>query len=133
MRSILLIMATALLFTLPNIHFAQAPNLGAATGFAIFTGEGAFINAGTANITGDAGTANVNGLTGLTQAEVSGQIHVGDTEATQAATATNTAYTNLASRTCDSVIGVGLGNGQVLTPKTYCIGALSTLNGDLTL
>ena len=133
MKSILLCMATAFFFTLPNIHFAQAPNLGAATGFAIFKGAGAFTNAGTANITGDAGTANVNGLTGLTQAEVTGQIHVGDTKATQAATATNTAYTNLASRTCDSVIRVGLGNGQVLTPKTYCIGALSTLNGDLTL
>ncbi len=133
MKSILHALATALLFILPNVLFAQPPNLGAATGFAIFTGAGTFTSVGTANITGDAGTASVNGLTGLTLAEVTGQIHVGDTEATQAATATNTAYADLDSRTCDSVIGVGLGNGQLLTPKTYCIGSAATLNGDLTL
>src|ERR1019366_7546166 len=43
------------------------------------------------------------------------------------------AYSYLFGLTCDSVIGVTLGNNQVLRPNVYCIGAATTLNADLIL
>ncbi|MEO7310640.1 MAG: ice-binding family protein [Chitinophagaceae bacterium] len=133
MKSPLLILATALVLSSPNASFAQAPNLGAATGFAVFTGVGAFVNVGATTITGDAGTGSVAALTGLAPAAVIGNIHVADATTVQAALAVNAAYASMLALACDSTIGVTLGNNQVLPPKIYCLGGSSTLTGDLIL
>jgi hypothetical protein len=111
---------------------APAPTLGAAADFAVFTGVGAFNNDGLTEITGDIGT-NVGGVTGFPPGIVNGDIHVENTESSDAATATMNAYGELATYTCGQVIGTTLGNGQVLTPDIYCLGAASTINGVLTL
>ncbi len=117
----------------PYIIFAQLPpNLGAAGSFAVFTSAGAFANAGNTVITGDIGT-NVGAFSGFPPGIVIGNIHVADSVSAQAATDLAIAYGYLSSLTCDSVIGVGLGGGQILTPKIYCTGAATTLNGDLIL
>ncbi|MES2779731.1 MAG: ice-binding family protein [Bacteroidota bacterium] len=121
-----------LMITLPKIHFGQAPALGRVATFALFTSGGAFTNTGPSVITGDIGT-NVGALTGFPPGSVTGTIHVADSVTALAATNLGTAYTSLNTLTCDSTIGATMGNGQILTPKVYCITTLATINGNLTL
>lgn len=58
---------------------------------------------------------------------------MGDATSAQAARDVGIAYSYLNGLVCDSTIETPLGNGQVLTPKVYCLLAASTLTGDLTL
>ncbi len=117
-----------------NISLGQsAPTLGTASGFALFTATGAFSNTGAAtNVTGDVGT-NVGAFTAFPPGTLVGTKHVADPASATAATDVDAAYSYLFGLTCGSVIGVTLGNNQILTPNVYCIGAASTLNGDLIL
>ncbi|MCY7351044.1 MAG: DUF3494 domain-containing protein [Cytophagaceae bacterium] len=132
-REFLLILTAVTLFAFPTVSFGQAPNLGTAADFAVFTAVGAFANVGATNITGgDIGT-NAGAFTGFPPGTVIGQIHVADPASAQAAIDVNTAYTSLSGVTCGPVLGTTLGNNQVLTPNVYCLGAASTLNGNLTL
>jgi len=55
-NKLLLFIAIVILLSFPVINFAQAPNLGAASSFAVFTAVGAITNSETTNITGDIGT-----------------------------------------------------------------------------
>jgi hypothetical protein len=120
------------LITLYNVN-AQSPNLGSASGFALFTAIGAFTNVGDTTYTsGDVGT-NMGAFVGFPQGTLVGQIYVADSVSAIAATDVETAYSYLSGLTCDSVIGTILGNGQSLTSNVYCLGAASTLNGSLTL
>jgi hypothetical protein len=122
----------ASLCTISNYTLAQAPDLGAASSFAVFTGAGAFTNDGASLITGDIGT-DVGAFTGFPPGVVIGDIHVADAESAAAAIAVTDAYADLAGLTCGQVIGTTLGNDQILTPDIYCLGAASNLNGDLIL
>ena len=135
MRNLLPIRLTSFILFLilfPHINFGQAPNLGAASSFALFTGAGAFSNDGATVVTGNIGT-NVGAFTGFPPGIVIGQTHVADAASGQAAASVNTAYGFLSGVTCGQVIGTTLGNGQILTPNVYCLGAASVLNGDLIL
>jgi hypothetical protein len=132
MKKTLLHIIAVTLLAFPSVSFAQAPNLGTCSSFALFTAVGAFNNVGATVITGNAGT-NAGAFTGFPLGIVLGQIHVADAVSAQAAIDVATAYGDLNSVTCDSVIGTTLGNGQVLPPHTYCLGAASTLNGILIL
>jgi hypothetical protein len=120
---------TFLLF--PGLSFAQAPALGTAASFALFTAEGAFGSVGATRITGDIGT-NSGGLTGLDEAIVVGQSQVENDASAQVAADVRAAYGMLSAATCGAVLDISLG-GQTLTPNTYCTGAAATLNGVLTL
>lgn len=110
----------------------QAPNLGTASAFALFTAAGAFTNNGASVVTGEIGT-NIGALTGFPPGIIIGQIYVQDATTAQVATDVHSAYTSLSGSTCSTTIGVTLGNDQLLTPGIYCAGAASTLNGTLTL
>lgn len=122
----------AILLLFPFISFAQAPDLGTTSNFALFTAVGAFSNTGATFVTGDIGT-NVGAFTGFPPGTVIGQTHVADPASVQAAIDVDVAYSDLSARTCGAVIGTTLGNNQVLSPNVYCLGAASTLNGDLVL
>jgi len=111
---------------------AQIVDLGASAPFAVFTAVGAFSNDGASVVTGDIGT-NVGAFTGFPPGVVIGDIHVADTISAQAATDVDIAYSFLAGLTCGQVIGTTLGNGQILVPDIYCLGAASVLEGDLYL
>lgn len=126
------IAAVILLFmSLPG--YGQAPNLGAASDFAVFTAAGAFNVAGASTlVTGDVGT-DVGAFTGFPPGVLVGQIHVADAVSAAAATDVATAYGSLSAVTCGQVISSTLGNGQTLLPDVYCTGAASTVNGDLIL
>ena len=132
LQFIFIVIVVTLLSFSPKINFGQAPDLGTASGFALFTAAGAFDNLGASSVTGDIGS-NSYSVTGFPPGVVTGTIHnPPDAALAQAAIDVNTAYTYL-STLGGSVIGVLLGNGQVLTPGVYNTGAASTLNGNLTL
>jgi len=134
-RNSLLILTSFILFCFPNENFAQAPNLGVTSSFALFTAAGALNNvSGASYITGNIGSFDVqpSGFPG--SGTVTGTIYnVSDPLLTQAKDDVASAYSQLLNLTCDSTIGTTLGNDQVLFPKVYCLGAASSLNGNLTL
>jgi hypothetical protein len=125
----LLLLFNFLLF--PGLAEAQAPALGTAASFVLFTADGAFNNVGVTRITGDIGT-DVGSVTGIDQAGLVGQSQVENPASVQAATDVRAAYAMLSAATCGAVLDITLG-GQTLTPSTYCTGAAATLDGVLTL
>jgi hypothetical protein len=129
---LLLLIIAGILLLIPKLDFGQAPTLGTTSGFALFTAVGAFSNDGASYVTGDIGT-NVGEFTGFPPGTVVGEIHVADPVSVQAAIDVDVAYSALFATTCDVVIGTTLGNGQVLSPNVYCLGAASFLTGDLIL
>ncbi len=125
--------AAVSLLLIPNVNYGQAPDLGTTSTFALFTAVGAFNNIGeSTTVTGDVGT-NVGAFNAFPPGILVGQKHVVNSASAQAATDVDVAYSQISSVTCGTVIGTTLGSGQVLTPDVYCLGAASTLNGDLIL
>lgn len=134
MKKSTLFTAIVSLFLLSGHIFAQ-PNILGLGDFALFTATGAFEVTGNATVVdGDVGT-NAGAYAAFPPGTLNGTAHLpGSTEAADAATDVMDLYTELDTWPggC-TVLGVGLGNGQVLTPGVYCIGAATTLNGNLTL
>ncbi len=120
------------LVSLPYINSAQAPALGTAANFGLFTITGALQNTGPSYVTGNVGT-NAGAYTGFATATVTGQVHLVDPETAQAAADVEAMYNYMSGLPCGASLGPTLGNNQVLTPNTYCIGAASTIEGDLIL
>lgn len=117
----------------PMLDHAQAPDLGTASTFALFTSGGSFDNFGAAtNVTGDAGT-HAGAFNAFPTGTLTGTIHVVDPTSAQAAIDLNLAYLYLAGMACGNSIPATLGNDQILTPGVYCTGAASSLTGDLFL
>lgn len=65
------------LLLIPLLTFAQAPNLGASSSFALFSAAGSFTNDGATVVTGNIGT-NVGAFSGFPPGIVIGGIHVAD-------------------------------------------------------
>ena len=129
---LLLFILVTLHLSLSSVIFAQAPGLGAASSFALFTAAGALNNNGASSISGDVGSNTVS-TTGFPPGTIQGNIYNPPNGIlAQAATDVGTAYGYL-STLGGTVIGVLLGNAQTLTPGTYQTGAASTLNRNLTL
>ncbi len=129
-KLLLIILVTFLFFS--KVNFGQAPNLGAASGFALFTSIGAFGNIGATSVIKDIGT-NAGALTGFPPGTLVGQIHLADSTSAQVAIDVDAAYNYMNGIICDTIIGTSLGSSQVLGPKVYCITGASTLNGNLIL
>ena len=132
MRSnyLLIVTAVTMLLSFPKINFGQAPDLGVASTFVLFTASGAFNGDAATSIVGDIGT-NAGAFTppGL----LVGSVHVPpDPIGVLAATDIMTAYADLAGRTCGLVLATPFGN-QTLLPNIYCLGGASVLNGNLIL
>ncbi len=129
---LLLFILVALHLSLSSVIFAQAPALGAASGFALFTSTGALNNTGASSISGDVGS-NSAATTGFPPGIIHGNIYnPPNSLLAQAATDVGTAYGYL-STLGGTVIGVLLGSGQIVTPGIYQTGAASSLTGNLTL
>ena len=126
------------MFLLPNANFAQLPDLGAASGFAVFSADGAF-NLEIADIsvvTGDVGT-NVGAFFGFPPGTLIGQKHVADPATAAATPDVLAASTFLTQQPCGITLTTPLGGegpaGQLLTPNIYCLTTAAELNGNLTL
>ncbi|MCE7042811.1 ice-binding family protein [Dyadobacter sp. CY312] len=132
-RLLLLVLSMVTVVSFANVCGAQvAPDLGAASSYALFTNAGAFTSDGATVVTGDIGT-NAGAFTGFPVGVVIGETHVADLVSAQVALDVSAAYDELTPQSCDVVLGTTLGNGQVLTPNVYCLGGASTLNGNLIL
>jgi len=133
MKTLLInVLTIIVLFLLPNVNFGQAPDLGAASSFAVFTATGAFNNTGTTSVVGDVGT-NVGAFNAFPPGTVVGQIHVANSTSALAATDVLNAYAFMTSIPCGTTLGTPFGNGQVLYPDVYCTVAAAQLQGDLIL
>jgi len=118
-----------LLFCLHTV-LGQAPNLRTAGNFVFFTTTGAVSNAVASQITGNVGT-NAGALTGF--GSLVGVTDSVNAVSAQAAVDLLIAYTQLSLAIPTFFPAVLLGNGQVLHPGVYLIGAATTLNLGLTL
>ncbi|MBU2019508.1 MAG: DUF3494 domain-containing protein [Bacteroidetes bacterium] len=123
-------MFTAFLSFLPMAFLAQAPNLGTAANFVIFSASGAITNSGISQITGNVGTNN-GALTGF--GNVNGVMHNADGASAQAAADLLIAYNQLNAVVPSSFPASSLGNGQILLPGNHAITGASTINLDLFL
>ncbi|QMW06064.1 ice-binding family protein [Spirosoma foliorum] len=123
------------LFSLSAISFGQAPNLGTASSFALFTANGAFSNTGASMVVGDIGT-NAGAFGGFpSPGTVVGNIRLpASAEAAQAALDVVAAYNSLNTVVCNTTIIAELAS-QTLTPGVSCqpLTTANSLNGTLTL
>ena len=115
-----------------KLSFCQSPNLGACRTFAIFSAVGAIDNTGTTSIYGDVGT-NAGAFNGFPPGIIYGDTHIADSVSAQAAIDVDLIYTYFNALSCGSTLTTTLGNNQLLSPDTYCIGAASSLNDTLIL
>ncbi len=113
-----------------NESFGQAPNLGTAANFALFTSTGAVTNTGNSIITGNVGS-NSSVATGF--GNVNGQMHASDGVTAQAAADLLTAYNLIEGTTATFNHAPLLGNGDTLVAGVYAIAGNTALNGNLYL
>ncbi len=118
------------LFLLPGVVFAQAPALGSAANFVLFTSVGAVNNTGITHLTGNVGT-NTGSSTGF--GNVNGVMHDGDGGSGAAAASLLIAYNQLNIAVPTLFPAPLLGNGDTLLPGVYHISSAATLNGKLVL
>jgi hypothetical protein len=127
--SLNIVMAVLLLLA-PGINFAQAPNLGTAANFVLFSTNGAVSNTGISQLTGNVGTNNGSSTA---FGNVNGVMHDDDGASAQCAKDLLTAYNELNTTTATFFPSSLLGNGDTLVAGVYSIGAAATLNLHLTL
>lgn len=131
MKSLLLsCILTLMLFTYPDVNFGQAPNLGTAANFVLFSTDGAVSNTGISQLTGNVGT---NGGSSTAFGNVNGGMHDNDGTSAQCAADLLIAYNELNSATPTFFPAPLLGNGTTLNPGVYSISGAATLNLDLIL
>lgn len=111
----------------------QAPNLGAATNFVLFTTTGDVTNTAVTNITGDIGT-NTGAITGFgAPSIVNGMLHTQDGATAQAATDLQTAYQQLFNTTTTVAGHAPAFGNETVTDGVYGITGAGSVGGNLTL
>ncbi|MFZ4398922.1 MAG: ice-binding family protein [Bacteroidales bacterium] len=122
---------SVLLLLITNLIYAQAPPLGSAADYVVFTTVGAVGNTGISHITGNVGTNN-GGITGF--GNVNGVMtYTSDLKSAQAAADLLIAYNQLSSTVPAFFPASLLGNGDTLNAGVYSITGATTLNAQLTL
>ena len=118
------------LTTYPSTSFGQAPNLGSAADFVLFSTDGAVSNSGLSQITGNVGTNNGSSTA---FGNVNGVMHDGDGVSAQCAADLLIAYNQLNSAVPTLFPAPLLGNGATLNAGIYSISSAATLNLTLNL
>ncbi|MCA1639245.1 MAG: ice-binding family protein [Acidobacteria bacterium] len=110
-----------------------APNLGAATSFAVL-GSSTVTNTGPSVVIGDLGVSPGTAVTGFpVPGTVVGTIRTNDAVAIQARTDATAAFNNLVGQACNTNLsGTDLG-GLTLVAGVYCFDTSAQLTGTLTL
>lgn len=129
-KFLLIIVTTVILLSFPHVNFGQAPNLGSAASFVLFSTTGLVSSTGISDITGNVG-ANTGAVTGF--AGLHGIVYNADAVTAQTVTDLQSAYTQLNSNAATVFPGVLLGSGQILYAGVDSIAAATTLTSDLTL
>ncbi|MCW3124045.1 MAG: hypothetical protein JWQ38_3537 [Flavipsychrobacter sp.] len=123
-----------ILSILPIAGFAQAPILGTAAKFVLFTTNGAMTCSGTKylnHLTGDVGSNLPGSVTGF--GNVDGVMHVFDVATGAAAADVVSLYTQLGATIPTGTLASPFGGGLILAPGVYSIPTAATLTGDLIL
>ncbi|MGV3459943.1 MAG: ice-binding family protein [Flavobacterium sp.] len=115
---------------LPILGFSQAPTLGTAADFALFSSNGAVSSTGFSHITGHVGTANGSSTN---FGNVDGVMHDADGTAMAAKANLLITYNQLNAAIPTQFHAAILGNGETLTPGVYAIDESASINGTLTL
>lgn len=129
-RKLLFILASAGILSFPKIVFGQAPNLGTAANYALFTTAGAVGNTGVSHITGNIGT-NVGAITGF--GNIDGVVNNANASATLCAADLSTAYNQLNTTAATAAHAAILGNAEILTAGVYSIAAAGSAAATLSL
>jgi hypothetical protein len=131
MKKILFLFAsTVCLFFQPGFIYSQAPNLGSAAGFVLFSSNGAVTNSGISHLTGHVGT---NGGNSTAFGNVNGVMHDNDGASGICSTDLLAAYNQLNAIVPAFFPAPLLGNGQSLNAGVYSISGNASLNNTLTL
>jgi hypothetical protein len=127
-------LAAGVLMLMPTFTFAQAPPLGSAADFVIFSSVGAVTNVGTykylTHLTGNVGT---NSGSSTNFGNVNGSMHDGDGASLLCASDLLFAYNSLSAAIPDSTLGTVIGNGTSIKAGTYLMPGATSLNLGLTL
>jgi hypothetical protein len=129
-RTLKVILSGIALLAVPSVGFSQAPTLGTAANFALFSSNGAISNTGLSHLTGNVGTNNGSSTA---FGNVNGVMHDNDGASVASATDLLTAYNQLDATIPAFFPAPLLGNGQVLNAGVYSISGSATLDGTLTL
>jgi len=130
-KKLLYTLTAAILFLMPVVIFAQAPNLGTAANFVLFSTNGAVSNTGgLSHLTGNVGTNNGSSTA---FGNVDGVMHDQDSSSAKCSADLLIAYNLLNSTTATFFPAPLLGNGDTLIAGVYSISGAATLNLDLTL
>jgi len=122
--------ATAL-FLMPHVNFGQAPDLGTAVNFVLFSSNGAVSNSGISQLTGNVGT---NSGSSTAFGNVNGVMHDNDGASAQCAADLLIAYHMLDTTTATFFpTSPVFGGGDTLIAGVYYMGEAASLNLDLTL
>ena len=129
-NKLLYMLTTVMLFLIPEMNFAQAPNLGSTANFVLYTSNGSVNNTGESNLIGHVGTNN-GSSDGF--GNVNGVMHDNNIITTQAELDLLFAYNELNSTSPDFVLASSLGGGQTLNAGVYDISEEATLEENLIL
>jgi len=116
---------TILLFLIPVLNFAQAPTMGTAANFVLFSSNGAVTNTGISQLTGNVGTNN-GSSTGF--GNVNGVMDNSNGASAQCSADLLVAYNQLNSDIPAFFPASTLGNGDTLVAGVYSITSAATLN-----
>jgi gliding motility-associated-like protein len=128
------ISAALITFIFPMLSFAQAPNLGLARGFVLYTGNGALDNVATSTITGHIGTHD-GAITGFNPPTVvNGNIEWNNSVTAQCLIDVKEVYDELKA-TPPTVTNhtPAFGGGEILFAGVYNIGGAGSIAGEMTL
>lgn len=129
-NKLLPIVISIALFLFHNANYAQAPNLGTAAGYVLFSSTGAISNTGLTHVTGNVGT-NSGAITGF--GNVNGVMHNADASTDSAKTDLLKAYNQLDTTRPTFQHAALLGNGDTLKAGVYHIAGNSSLTLTLNL
>ncbi|MDZ7778122.1 MAG: ice-binding family protein [Bacteroidales bacterium] len=128
------VLTAVFLLLIPVINFAQAPPLGTAADFVLFTSVGAMTNVGTPHLTLLTGNVGTNSGSNTNFGNVNGVMHAGDGASTQCAADLLSAYNFLADAIPDStIVNPVLGNDSTYLPGTYQLSGASSLSQTMSL
>lgn len=132
MKVITLLLLLALIY-MPQVNFAQAPNLGSAASFVLFTRGGALGNTGISYLKGNIGT-NVGAISNFNPLTIEGNIYSANAITTQCGADLVVAYNQLFNTAATSTSHTpAFGSGEVLYKGVYAIAAAASVAGTLNL
>ncbi len=126
-----IIVAIVTLLSFPNVGFGQAPTLGTAANFVLFSSKGQVSNTGISQVTGRVGSNNTATSPGF--GNVNGVMDNIDPATAQCALDLTSAYNQLVADPPGTPHAILLGNSEVLGSGTYDISAAATMNLNLYL